>query len=77
VKNRVEGLDGTIHWRTSVLLGIVDAHKIGRLVMILLMNAQPLDKVDGKGRFPKDGLVLRVICRDLPPPSETQHVAQR
>jgi hypothetical protein len=25
-----------------------------------------LDEVDGKSRFPKDGLVLRVICRDLP-----------
>jgi hypothetical protein len=45
--------------------------------MMLLMNAQPLDELDKKGRFPKDGLVLRVICRDLPPPSETQHVAQR
>ena len=32
----------TISWRSSVLLGIVEAHKSDRPVMIYLMNGHPL-----------------------------------
>lgn len=32
----------TIHWRASVLNGIVDAQKKDRPVMIVLMNGHPL-----------------------------------
>jgi hypothetical protein len=33
---------------------------------VLARAVAELDEVEGRSRFPRDGLVLRVVCRDLP-----------